>query len=110
MSARRLVEFNVTATALEIRRSPDPEDVAELLELGDFSDAIEWHLCNGWHIIPPEEVGALTDGLLLAEDVEFQQDGKIVGIGPLFWDNQYETRDMLEQLKRGETVSLVRRD
>ena len=34
-----------------------------------FLDLIEHHLCNGWDLIRPEEVGALTEATIIADDV-----------------------------------------
>ena len=35
---------------------------------GFFEELIETQLCNGWELVNPEDVGALTDALLLSND------------------------------------------
>jgi hypothetical protein len=108
MPSKRLVDFVETGTTLKIVPPPDAETFADLLEIQDFTDAIEWQLCNGWHVVPPEQIGALTDGILLSQEGEYEDDGKIVGMGVVYWDDQYETRDLLAELKAGRAVELSR--
>jgi hypothetical protein len=107
---RNLFKFIVTSDTLEIRPdvAGDPLAQEELAESRDFFDAIEFQLCNGWSLVPPEEIGALTSGTILAEDIEYSDDGKIVSLKEVFWDDAYETRDALESLKQGKTVSFRR--
>jgi hypothetical protein len=91
------------ARRLEGENNLDREDIQEAI---DFNDVIQ--LCNGWSLVPPEEIGALTSGTILAEDIEYNDDGKIVSLKEVFWDDAYETRDALESLKQGKTVSFRR--
>ena len=57
-------------------------------------------LGNGWTIIPPEAIGALTAGLLISEDISIEDDGEysMAPGGVILWDAQYAVSDMLEQL------------
>ncbi len=34
-----------------------------------FIDLIEYHLCNGYSLVRPEHIGALTDSLLIADGI-----------------------------------------
>ena len=62
-------------------------------------ELIEDHLCNGWQEVFPEEIGALTSALLLADDVERDDDGRITGIGRVYWNPAYQVTDEIQELR-----------
>jgi hypothetical protein len=49
-------------------------------------EVLDWYLGNGWTIIEPEAVGALTEGLLLSDGEN------------LWWDTDYMVIDWLERV------------
>lgn len=49
-------------------------------------EVLEWYLGNGWSIIDPESIGALTEGLILSDGEN------------LWWDTDYMIIDWLERV------------
>jgi hypothetical protein len=70
--------------------------VAELLE--------DW-LANGWTWVPAEDIGALTDGMLISPDAETDEDNKVVNFGTIYWDSNYAVESALEKWANGESVT-----
>ena len=125
--SRKLVEFtkndagNLVITLL-------PEGRAELQEKIDdhdavknphqhpldpdavFLDLIEYQLCNGWETIQPEECGALTDGLLVTDDAQRDDDGKLTALGRVYWDERYAIRSAAKELYETGKTWLLGRD
>ena len=89
-----------TDTTLRI----EPDDLEALAECKSIEDALEDHLCNGWEIIAPADVGALTDGLLITDDAERDDQGALVRVGTVYWDERYQIEDALEELQAGRAV------
>jgi hypothetical protein len=55
--------------------------------------------CNsGWETIAPENIGALTGGLLIAEWADTDNDGNIVEVGDVFWDANYMVKNLTDDL------------
>lgn len=105
----RPVEFSVENGQLHIRLDPDArEEVEELLEKPvdqAFADLIEWHLGNGWTLLDPDDVGALTASPILSNDVQWDEDGNIVSVGRVFWFPEYQVKSEIEELlEHGEVV------
>lgn len=108
---RNIVKFEIIGGNLVISpRLDDQLDREELAEATDFLDVIEHQLCNGWAIIPPEEIGAMTSGLLLSEDTEYYDSGRVKSFGHVYWHKMYETVNELEELKAGRSVTFYRND
>lgn len=55
-----------------------------------FHEILERHLCNGWEMIRPEEIAALTDGTILSKDVGRDDDGKLTHLGAVYWHERYQ--------------------
>lgn len=66
-------------------------------EYGDdrtFIDVLfEQYLCNGWHVVLPETIGALTDGLIITDGTS------------IFWDSAYQVVSTVDKLLNGQTVT-----
>lgn len=60
---------------------------------------IEHQLCNGWEILTPEEIGALTSSIILAEEAERDEDGDLVSIGRIYWNPRYQVDDEIERME-----------
>jgi hypothetical protein len=69
-------------------------------------DLLEYHLCNGWEEVRSEEVGALTDAMLLTDDAERDDHGNLTAVGRVYWNPDYQVvGDLhLEALERGEVA------
>lgn len=94
----KLVKFNVLPYGLEILLTPEgkaetlenPPTPQELLTDNYFLDLCEWQLCNGWELIRPEEVGALTDSLIFSETAVRDDWGELKSIGAVYWFPDYQ--------------------
>lgn len=84
------------------------DDMEAVRDARDIYEVLEWHLCNGWEIIRPEEVGALTDGMLLTDDFLRNDQGTLLEIGDIFWDSNYQVSDALEALRTEGKVTFVK--
>lgn len=73
-----------------------------------LSEVIEWQLANGWSLVQPEDVGALTDAPILSEEVETDEQGEVRGVGTVYWYPQYDVRDPVAQLLQDGYVEFVR--
>ncbi len=69
-----------------------------------LEDALEYHLCNGWSMIQPEEIGALTDAPIIGIDVQRDDQGKLIHVGRAFWFPNYMVEDPLKTLLKKGTV------
>ena len=63
-----------------------------------FLELCEGPLCNGWQLIPPEDIGALTDSLIFSDDVQHDDDGKITDVGAHYWFPDYQIRSPAQDL------------
>jgi hypothetical protein len=92
---------------LEIRLTAEGrEELAELhpMDRGDqvFFDLCEYHLCNGWDLISPEDIGAFTVNpyMLSDERVYGDPDGDLVAVGTVYYFDAYAIRSPLDDLER----------
>jgi hypothetical protein len=68
---------------------------------------MEYHLCNGWDSVRPEEIGALTScPFILSDDVERDERGELVTAGTVYWYEQYQIDSPVEELARNGRVVL----
>ncbi len=65
---------------------------------------IEDHLCNGWELIAPEEIGALTSALIVSDEVERDTYGDLIACGMVYWNPQYAVMDEIAQLRQSGYV------
>ncbi len=61
---------------------------------------LEDHLCTGWELVPPEDIGALTAAPILSDDILRDEEGSVVEIGRVFWYPDYAVRDEIEEIRR----------
>jgi len=60
---------------------------------------LEDHLCNGWEMVPPEDIGALTAAPILSDDILRDDQGQVVEVGRVYWYPDYQVRDEIEELR-----------
>ena len=65
---------------------------------------LEDHLGNGWEIMPPEDIGALTSAPILSDKVERDDEGEITGVGQVYWYPEYQVCDEIEELRKKQVV------
>lgn len=58
--------------------------------------------------VRPDECGALTDGLILSREVERSDEGEVVKLGDVFWDADYQVRNLWDTLDEKGAVELRR--
>lgn len=65
-----------------------------------FIDFIEQYRCNGYlELVDPEQVGALTDSLLLTDYAVYSDFGdELVGVGKVYWYRDYQVRGYVDTL------------
>lgn len=64
-----------------------------------FMDFIEYYRVNGYITdVSPEEVGALTDSLLLAEWADRDDYGKLTDVGKVYWFRDYQIVGLCQTL------------
>src|SRR5208283_5888464 len=63
-----------------------------------FSELIEWHLCNGWEFVAPEEIGALTAAPILSDSAMRNDKGELTAIDKVFWFPNYQVESEIETL------------
>lgn len=127
--SRKLVDFTKGPNGLTITLLPEGRDElqqkiddaandseAERFEIDPigadnvFLELIEYQLCNGWETIKPEECGALTDGLILTDDAERNDDGDLIALGRVYWDSQSAVKSAARELYERGTYFLTGRD
>lgn len=72
-----------------------------------FLEGLESYLCNGWDRILPEEVGALTDGILLSDDAVFDDSGELIECKSLYHNPYYMTQLELKEINRKGYVKFI---
>jgi len=67
-------------------------------------ELLEDHLCGVWEEVFPEESGALTSAMLLTDDVQRNDDGRITRIGRVYWNPYYQVMDEIRELRQRSCV------
>jgi hypothetical protein len=92
LRTRKYVEFSKEPEGLVIVLLPE-EDIEEEVRAiaakeinadSQLAEVIEWQLCNGWELLRPEEVGALTDAPILSDNVERDNQGNVTHVGIVY--------------------------
>lgn len=86
------VAFTKTANNLRIELLPEGRQyVQDAINGGEnidsddfFRDLIEYQLCNGWEIIPPEDIGALTAATILSDEADRDDSGTLTRVGTVY--------------------------
>lgn len=109
-----MVTYEITPKGhLRIKLDPERrEDLREMIEdaeknhKGDIlGDVIETMLANGFQWIRPEDIAALTDAPIISDEADYDDQGKLVNIGRVFWFPAYEGVDPVRVLyEKGEVV------
>jgi hypothetical protein len=73
----------------------DVQEIAskELTADSKLAQVIEWQLSNGWSMVQPEDVGALTDAPILTEEIDTDTQGNVLKVGTVYWYPQYDVSD-----------------
>jgi hypothetical protein len=100
---------NLRIVLLEDARE-DVQEIAsrELDADSELAEVLEWQLSNGWSLVQPEDVGALTDAPILTEDLDTDDQGEVRHVGTVYWFPQYDVSDPVAQLLQNGSVEFVR--
>jgi hypothetical protein len=60
---------------------------------------LEDHLCTGWEMVPPEDIGALTAAPILSDEIVRDDEGRLTAAGRVYWYPDYAVRDEIEELR-----------
>lgn len=89
--------------------NPDPDIDWDWLEfIGDDSaivELLEFQLSNGYDMIRPEEIGALTSAPIVGHDVKRDNQGNFIDAKKIWWLADYCTVLVWEELKNGNSVT-----
>src|SRR6266705_2166138 len=100
---------NLRIVLLPEARAEVEEIVSKELDADSrLAETIEWQLSNGWSLLPPEEVGALTEAPILSEEVDYDDQGNVDQVGAVYWYPQYDVFDPIGQLLTNGFVEFVR--
>lgn len=87
----------------------DTDGVEELTEREGYrrreKDVVEAITGNGLEWLQPEEIGALTSAPIIADDVQHDDDGKVIDVGRVWWFPNYQIEDFTETLIRDGMVT-----
>ena len=81
------------------------DDVQEIASREDIdadsrlAETIEWQLANGWSLVRPEDVGALTEAPIISEEIDDDDQGNVLKVGTVYWYPEYDVRDPVAQLR-----------
>ena len=96
------------------------EEAKEALEreprrgiLAEEAEMLEWAMGNGWSMVPPEDIGALTDATIISEDGFLGDDGKWYAHPRakdprVFAHMNYQVEDPIETWANGNAVFYVK--
>ena len=59
---------------------------------------------RNWDQIKPEEIGALTSALIISDETHRDSAGKLVRVGRVYWNPQYQVEDEIEELRHAGAV------
>ena len=60
---------------------------------------LEDHLCTGWEMVPPEDLGTLTAAPILSDEIVRDDEGRLTAAGRVYWYQDYQIRDEIEELQ-----------
>lgn len=60
---------------------------------------LEDHFGNGWEMVPPKDLHALTAAPILSDEIVRDDEGRIIEVGCVYWYPDYQIRDEIEELR-----------
>jgi len=77
------------------------EEKKKILSMSSINAMIylmEDHICNGWGLVSPETIGAMTSSPILCDDFIIEDDGTENPQGNIWWFPEYETTNEIEKM------------
>jgi hypothetical protein len=85
---------------------PRPGAGDDIRECRSLLDVLEHELCNGWETVDPADIGAMTDGEIISQEITRDDDGEITALGRVYWFADYQVVDPIATLLDGSPVRL----
>lgn len=111
-----MVVFNINEKG-HLVVSPEPNFCEELIEIKSRCKNFHqiWcevlhnsgYLGNGWSYFDASELGHLSEAPMLAEDVDYDDDGEVCG-GVFYLLTDYMTVNEFDRLENGESIIFTR--
>ena len=68
-----------------------------------FIHLFEDFTANGWYMLTPEDIGALTGcDIIVSDDVTMDDRGIVTHLGDTYWHANYQVQNPIEALLEGE--------
>jgi hypothetical protein len=108
-STTQLVDFekqedgSLRISLIESERG-EVEALRDMPTADALAELFEYQTSNGWEWIRPEETGDLTDAPMITDHVDRDDQGSIVKIAHVWFDNNYMVRDPIDHLLRDGSI------
>jgi hypothetical protein len=107
-----LVEFRKINGNLVITLTPaGREEIATAEADGENIDSdfymgqlFDHPFCNGWEVIQPEEIAALTSAPIFSDEAERDEQGKLLAVRRVYWFPNYQIESPIQTLKEKGVV------
>lgn len=104
----RLVELEKVGDNLRVVLTAEGrQEIGDLIGRPDaMHELMEWHLCNGWDSLMPDEIGALTGcPYIYSDQCERRDDRSVLFLGWVYWFDRYAVEDPVATLaEKGEVL------
>lgn len=101
------LKITLTEEGREFLKENRNEDNSDWNKGTDFIyfDLTEGILCEEWEHIRPEECGAMTDGIIISDEAERDDQGNLTKLGRVYWYPNYQIRAEIDDLwEDGECI------
>jgi hypothetical protein len=106
----RYLNLEVKPNGLLLTLTPEGREELEEKEnhANIFPDLFEDYAANGWTMLQPEQIGALTSSdIIISPDAQTNDDGDINSVDTVYWHERYQIDDPIEKLL-GEGLFLLK--
>jgi len=76
----------------------ESDSLLEMIEDEAMAKILKDHMCEGWHWIFSDEIEALTDAPIISDTAVFNDNGRLVSVGQVYYDDMYQIRSTVETL------------
>jgi len=103
------INFTLTDEGRKFVENPDSEVHPMYTDEDIFLEMIENHLCNGLSLIRPEQIGALTESVLISDESIMEPDDPDYREwhGKLWYFNHYMVQSYMEALCSPEGITFT---
>lgn len=95
-------ELKVELKEYTVKLTADQELIDDLKNAPNRAkqEAIFAEAFDGWELIDPRQIGALTDAPIFAQtkDISYDEEGNITDVGRVCWYSNYQFMDWIEDI------------